>query len=293
MQKKHSKFKNTGIIFELLTRQLTSDILANVNVSKSKDLIFKYFKESNELGKEWQLYNFLINEQFLDDKKAERALNVVLKAREKLNSKALNQEKYELIKEIKQSYPIESFFKSSVKNYKLCASIYKVFENHVQSDKFNISEIVQAKDFLIENLVKIKPTESNKNEIMDEYKMLPEDVRLLAYKFLVENLNKKYDSFSNEQKILLREYINNLSNTNSISQLISKEKTKIREELSFRLDKIDSQVTKIKLTEVIHQLDKISLNKGVKDNHIMVLLLSYELLNELKRNVDIDNNVVK
>lgn len=286
MQKtKHSKFKNTGILFELLTRQLTADILAGKNKCHAKEILFTHFGEDKELGKEWQLYNFLMNESFLDDKKAERALNTVLKTRERLSNDKLNSEKYDLIREIKEIYPIESFLNSPVKNYKVYASIYKVFEDHTSNGKFRIDEIVQAKECLLENLIKIKKSSPDTDVLLEEYKNQTEDVRLLAYKFLVENLNKKYSDFNQNQKFLLREYINNISNTNSISSLVSGEKRKIRESLLSVGPKINSPVTRIKLTEVVNQLDKIDLNKGVKDNHIMVLLLSYELISEINLNL--------
>lgn len=284
---KHSKFKNTGILFELLTRQLTADILVGETDSKSKELLFKYFKESRELGKEWQLYNFLVNEQFLDDKKAERALGVVLKAREKLDNDVLNEEKYSLIKEIKEIYPIENFLKSSIKNYKVYASIYKVFESHVGKVGFELSETIQAKDCLIENLVKIKnnSTKTKEDTLIEEYKKQTEDVRLLAYKFLVENLNKKYKSLDIEQKNILKEYINNISNTNSLAAFIIQERDIVRNGLNSLLEKIDSQVAKIKVSEVINQLNNINVSRGVKDSNVMVLLLSYELIKEIKNNL--------
>jgi len=284
---KHSKFKNTGILFELLTRQLTADILVGETDSKSKELLFKYFKESRELGKEWQLYNFLVNEQFLDDKKAERALGVVLKAREKLDNDVLNEEKYSLIKEIKEIYPIENFLKSSIKNYKVYASIYKVFESHVGKVGFELSETIQAKDCLIENLVKIKnnSTKTKEDTLIEEYKKQTEDVRLLAYKFLVENLNKKYKSLDIEQKNILKEYINNISNTNSLAAFIIQQRDIVRNGLNSLLEKIDSQVTKIKVSEVINQLNNINVSRGVKDSNVMVLLLSYELIKEIKNNL--------
>jgi hypothetical protein len=284
---KHSKFKNTGILFELLTRQLTADILVGETDSKSKELLFKYFKESRELGKEWQLYNFLVNEQFLDDKKAERALGVVLKAREKLDNVVLNEEKYLLIKEIKEIYPIENFLKSSIKNYKVYASIYKVFESHVGKAVFELSETIQAKDCLIENLVKIKnnSTKTKEDILIEEYKKQTEDIRLLAYKFLVENLNKKYKSLDIEQKNILKEYINNISNTNSLASFIIQERDIVRNGLNSLLEKIDSQVAKIKVSEVINQLNNINVSRGVKDSNVMVLLLSYELIKEIKNNL--------
>ena len=274
-------------MFELLTRQLTADILVGETDSKSKELLFKYFKESRELGKEWQLYNFLVNEQFLDDKKAERALGVVLKAREKLDNDVLNEEKYSLIKEIKEIYPIENFLKSSIKNYKVYASIYKVFESHVGKVGFELSETIQAKDCLIENLVKIKnnSTKTKEDTLIEEYKKQTEDVRLLAYKFLVENLNKKYKSLDIEQKNILKEYINNISNTNSLAAFIIQQRDIVRNGLNSLLEKIDSQVAKIKVSEVINQLNNINVSRGVKDSNVMVLLLSYELIKEIKNNL--------
>jgi hypothetical protein len=285
MQKsKHSKFKNTGILFELLTRQLTAEILSGKQDSRAKELLFKFFKESCELGKEWQLYNFIVNEQFLDDKKASRALDVVLSARSKLNNRVLTVEKYELIKEIKEAYPIDTFLKSSIKNYKVYASAYKVFENHVSKSNFNVDEIIQAKDFLIENLVKLKTaaiSSDSDDVLIEDYKKQSEDVRLLAYKFLVENMNSKYDTMNSPQKNILREYINNVSNTNSISSFVDSEKTKLKAELRLISESIDNKITRIKVLEVANQLDTIDVKRGVRDNHVMLLLLSHELLKEI------------
>jgi len=283
---KHSKFKNTGILFELLTRQVTADILAGKNESKAKDILFKYFKEHTQLGKEWQLYNFLVNEQFLDDVKADRALSVVLKAREKINAKKLIQEKYELIKEIKDAYPIDKFLKSGIKNYRVYASIYKVFENHVGNNTFRAEEVFQAKNCLLESLVSVKRNvEHKEDDLIEYYRKESEEVRLLAYKFLVENINKKYSSLNDEQKNILKEYINGISNTSSISNFIVEEKNKVKITLSSLIEKIDSQIIKIKINEVLNQLSKINTSKGIKDNHVMVLLLSHELIKEIKNNI--------
>lgn len=282
---KHSKFKNTGILFELLTRQVTADILAGKNDSKAKDILFKYFKENTQLGKEWQLYNFLVNEQFLDEVKADRALCVVLKAKEKINTKKLIQEKYELIKEIKDAYPIDKFLKSGIKNYKVYASIYKIFESHVGNTTFRAEEVFQAKNCLLESLVSVKRSvENREDDLIEYYRKESEEVRLLAYKFLVENLNKKYSSLNADQREILKEYINGISNVSSISNFIIQEKNKVKNQILSLVEKIDSQVIKIKINEVLNQLSKINTNKGVKDNHVMVLLLSHELIKEIQNN---------
>ena len=55
---KHSKIKNTSILFELLTRQITADVLANKS-TKTVKIVKEFFNEKTELGKELQLYKIL------------------------------------------------------------------------------------------------------------------------------------------------------------------------------------------------------------------------------------------
>ena len=288
MQKaKHSKFKNTGILFELLTKQVTADILSGKDESPAKDLLFKYFNEGRELGKEWQLYNFLVNEQFADEIKADRAISIALRSRERLNSQTLQQEKFNLIKEIKSIYPIESFLKSTVKNYKVYASIYKLLENNV-SKNFKIQDVSQARNCLIENLLNrpnVIVKKSEEEKLLEFYKTQTEDVRLLTYKILIDGINTKYKDFNDSQKHILREYINNVSNTNKLDEFVKVERENIKKQLAEIIKKVDSPVLKIKITEVVNQLDKLSLTKGIKDNHISVLLLSHELIKEITKNI--------
>ena len=281
---KHSKFRNTGILFELLTRQITADILSGKDESIAKTLLFKYFKENKELGREWQLYSFLLNEKAKDEVQAEKYINVVLKQREKIDEKKLVQEKYNLIKEIKETYPIEDLLKSNLKNYKTFASIYKVFEDHVNDKvKFDMNEIIQSRTVITENLCgKKKQINESEDNLINIYKQQSEEVRLLSYKLLIESLNEKYKGLDTNQKNLLKEYINNISNTNSLNKLIVSEIENVKSQLTECLSKIDNDIIKIKINEVVKQLNNVKPSSNVKDNQIMVLLLSYELLKEIK-----------
>ena len=181
---KHSKFKNSGVLFELLTRQITADILAGRDESFTKNLMFKYFNEGTSLGKEFQLYNFVVNQSSKNAETAERVLNVVLQARSKLNERDLNAEKYNLIKEIKEQFNIDEFLKNKIPNYKLYASVYKLFENQTVDDlKFEVQELVEARECVIENLIREKKSEE---PTLDVYSSQPAEVKLLAYKFLIE-----------------------------------------------------------------------------------------------------------
>lgn len=281
---KHSKFRNTGILFELLTRQVTSDILSGKDESFAKNILFKYFAENKELGKELQLYNFLINEVAKDETQAEKYIEIVLKQRDKLNQKSLASEKYNLIKEIKDVYPINDLFKSSIKNYKVLASIYKIFENHVnKSSKFDVKEIVSSRTSIVENLCGIKKVnKETEDDLISVYKQQNEEVRLLSYKLLVESLNEKYKDLDSNQKNLLKEYINSISNTNSLKKLIDNEVTNVKKQLSELTSKVSDDVVKIKINETVKQLDNVKKFNLVKDNQVMVLLLSYELIKEIK-----------
>ena len=281
---KHSKFRNTGILFELLTRQVTSDILSGKDESFAKNILFKYFSENKELGKELQLYNFLVNEVAKDETQAEKYIEIVLKQRDKLNQKSLSSEKYNLIKEVKEVYPINDLFKSSIKNYKVLASIYKIFENHVNKDsKFDVKEIVTSRTCIVENLCGVKKVnKETEDELIGVYKQQNEEVRLLSYKILVESLNEKYKNLDSNQKNLLKEYINSISNTNSLKKLIDDEVTNVKKQLAELTSKISDDVVKIKINETVKQLDNVKKFNLVKDNQVMVLLLSYELIKEIK-----------
>lgn len=287
---RHSKFRNTGILFELLTRQITADIIAGKDESEAKNLLFRYFKENTELGREWRLYNFLLSEKIKDEPHAERFLTVIVEQRKKLSNSKLSKEKYELIKEIKDLYPIEDFLKAKIKNYRTLASIFKLFENASSKDlKFDVKEIYHAKTCIVENIVDKPKRTGEEEDIIKFYAQQNEEIRLLSYRMLIESMNKKYKDLNENQKLVLREYINNVSNTNSLGAYLIKEVDNVKRQLSELSSKIqDDDVIKIKINEVVHQLDKVkpTPSKVVKDNQIMVVLLSYELLKEIKKQVE-------
>ena len=284
---KHSKFKNAGILFELLVRQVTADILAGKEESTANRILRKYFTESTELGKENRLYRIILEDKVKDQFAADRLLETIVRTRKKLDERALNQQKYELIKEIKENYPIEAFLNGSISNYKLLASIYKVFEENVTEVVSDPREVYKARNCITESMLLAKnPTriisEEEKKDMVKVYQQQNEDVRLLAYKLLVDSFNEKYKNLDDKQKILIREYINNISNTNSLREYITQEVPEVRKKISELKNSIDNDVVKIKIEETLNQLEKITKGTLVKENQIMALMLSYELIKELK-----------
>jgi hypothetical protein len=127
-----------------------------------------------------------------------------------------------------------------------------------------------------------KVTKETEDEMINVYKQQNEEVRLLSYKILVESLNEKYKDLDSSQKNLLKEYINSISNTNSLKTLIDSEVTNVKKQLAELTNKISDDVIKIKINETVKQLDNVKKFNLVKDNQVMVLLLSYELIKEIK-----------
>ena len=278
---KHSKFKNAGILFELLTRQITADILAGRDESFTKNLMFKYFHESKELGKEAQLYNFVLQQTSKDTNAAERILNVVLQTRSKLDERELNKQKYNVIKEIKEKYNIDEFLKNKIPNYKLYASIYKLFENQAEQEvKFDVSELLESREYIVENLTKEKKSDE---ESLDVYGSQSAEVRLLAYKFLIENFNTKYSNLLPAQKKLLKEYITNISNSSKFTKFVNEEYKRVSIILKENLQTINSDIVKIKITEVVNQFSNKNVVGVVKENQLTSLLNAYELVEEIEK----------
>ena len=283
---KHSKFKNAGILFELLTRQITADILAGRDESFTKNLMFKYFHESKELGKEVQLYNFILQQKSKDVSSAERLLGVVLQTRSKLDERELNKQKYSIIKESKEKYNIDDFLKNKIPNYKLYASIYKLFEDQDKSEvKFEVIELIESREYIVENLTKEKKSDQ---ESMDVYGSQTADVRLLAYKFLIENFNSKYNDLLPDQKKLLKEYITNVSNSSKFTKYVNEEYKRISVVLKEQVKNVTSEVVKIKINEVISQFSTKSCAGIIKENQLTSLLNAYELVEEIKK-IDVKN----
>jgi len=279
-QTKHSKIRNTGILFELLTRQITVDVLNNNKNAEAANILKTFFNKNTELGKEYELYKVLTTENYKSETKANHLVDAVISTHQKLSSSSLKREKYNLIKEIKKNYDVNDFFMARISNYKVSASIYKLFENNKSEkpvtkteNRFTIVEHITRKNI---------STKVKEKELVEGYKKQEKDLRLLAYTILVEKFNKKYNFLSVEQKKLLKEYINNISNTNSLKGFIESETLKVKKQLKSALPTVDDKITKIKLNEAVNQADTLMKGRIVEDKQVVTLMRYYELVKELK-----------
>ncbi len=276
MKIKHNKYKNTGILFELLVRQIAADTLAGKN-SLSLEIIKTHFKRGTELTKELNLYHTLQKEVFDTQYKAQEFVNIVLEQRTNLNESILRKQKYNLIKSIKESYKIDDFFKYRVNNYKQLASTYKLFEF---TQDISPKEWVDCKNTIFENIVN-KKEQLVEEKLNEEYTNQPKEIRLLAYKFLVDSFNEKYSSLNLEQRTILRTYINNIDNSEKLRKYVISEVKKLK--TAFGKVKVSDKVVSIKLNETINLMENIATSKIISETQVLSLLRYHELLEEVRK----------
>ena len=277
---KHSKIRNTGILFELLTRQITVDVLNNDKKGSAANILKEFFNKNTQLGREYELYRVLTVENYKSETKANHLVDAVLNARTKLNESSLKREKYNLIKEVRSNYDINDFFMARIPNYKVNASIYKLFST---KEAMNPQTETESRFTIVENITRKNLSTKKKEDVVVEgYKKQEKDLRLLAYGILVEKFNKKYSNLSANQRNLLKEYINNISNTNSLKEFIESETIKVKKQLQSYLPQVSDKVTKIKLKEAINQAEALMKGRIVEDKQVVTLMRYYQLVKELK-----------
>ena len=281
MKIKHSKFKNTGILFELLVRQIASDTVSNKD-SSAIGLVKKYFGKS-ELAKEYKLYQALISPKSLSEAKAETFINSTLEASLRLNKTTLRKEKYNLIKEIRDHYDIEEFFKAKISHYKEYAAAFNLIEAHNSLEFTDPQHIIDNKITLLEHITRKEVDKDGvKDRVMEEFNKMDTGSRILAYRMLFEKFNSKYSTLSDRQKLILKEFINNITNTTKLRDFVNKNFNIINEEISKIIPSVSDKTTQIKLAEVITLLKPLDKTQNVKDENVISLLQYYQLIEELK-----------
>ena len=276
MKVKHSKYKNTGILFELLTRQLTSDTIAG-NQSKSLSFLKKHFNSKTELLKEYKIYHTLATQKYNKDSQATMLIETLVEAHGKLNKSQLRREKYNLIKEIKETYNVNDFFKAKITDYKIMASIYNLLENR----KATALSIVNSKVTLLEHITEKQKT-TKKDVVLENFSNQDKDTRLLTYKVLLEKFNDKYSGLQNNQKTLLKEYVNSVSNSPALKSFLNQEIKSVKQSLTRYSKKVEDKVVSIKLNETKEMIKPLCKKSSVNDDNVINLLNYYELVNELK-----------
>lgn len=278
---KHSKFKNTGILFELLLRQIASDTLSGKD-SAAVNIVKQYFNKT-ELAKEHKLYQTLINSKALNETKAEILINSILEISLRLNKSKLRNEKYNLIKEIRKHYDIENFFKAKINHYTQHAAVYSLIEANNSLEFIEPSQVIENKVTLLEHITRKEVNADNvKDRVLEEYIKMDKGTRLLVYKILLEKFNEKYSTLTSSQKQILKEYISNISNTTKLRDFVNTSYVSLKKELTGLNKTVEDATTRIKIAEVINFIKPLDKTQSAKDEDIIALLQYNQLIAELK-----------
>ena len=277
MKVKHSKYKNTGILFELLTRQLTADTIAD-NQSKALSFLKKHFNSKTELLKEYKIYHTLATQKYSRDSQATMLIETLVEAHNNLNKSQLRREKYNLIKDIKETYNVNNFFKAKITDYKIMASIYNLLENK----KASPISVVNSKVTLLEHITQNIKNKNKKNNVLENYNKQDKNTRLLTYKVLLEKFNNKYKGLEKNQQTLLKEYVNSDTNSPSLKSYINQEIKEVKKDLTKYSKKVEDKAVAVKLNETKLMIKPLCKKSSVNDDNVINLLNYYELVNELK-----------
>jgi len=278
---KHSKYKNTGILFELLVRQITADTLSGAE-SPAINILKKYFTKT-ELGKEYKLYESFFKHTNTSEAKADMVISTIIESSKQLNRSVLKRQKYNLIKEIKNHYDLEEFFKTKLPNYKAQAALFTLLEVYNSENLSNPNQIIENKTVLLEYLVK-SPIDKKevKENILEEFRQQDKDIRVLAYRVLLEKFNDKYANLNSNQKATLKEFINSVDNAPKLREFYNTKINEIKNTLLTLNKKVTNKAIQIKVNEVVNILPNLGKTDKVNDDHLINLLQHYQLVEELE-----------
>ena len=283
MKIKHSKYRNTGLIYELLVKQIAADVLENKE-SKAIQVLKKYYSGKTTLAKEYKLYEFVVKNNSVSQAKAETIISTITEVSRKFNQKILKKEKYALISEIKEKYNIDEFFSVDVRDYKALASLYCLLEAQNNSNLVDPSFLINNKTTLLEHLTSKKQNEEEvKDSLIEQYGKYDKDLKLLTFKILLEKFNEKYIDLLPEQKNILKEFITSVNSSKKLFTLVNKELKKIAEEVAKLGEKVTDDIIKIKLDEVSKSITPLKKTDKVTDTHLINLMQYYDLVNELNK----------
>lgn len=282
MKIKHSKYKNTGLIFELLVKQVAADTLSRKD-SPAVKIIKKFYTGNTSLVKEFKLYDFVIKNKGVGSRKAETILSTIIEISRKLDTDSLKKQKYELIKELKKHYNLEEFFSIKVDSYKPLAALYCLLEAQNTADLVDPTVFVDNKTTLLEHLTQNTQSQGKvKDALIEEYSKYDKDLRLLTYKILLEKFNNQYKDLLPEQKNILKEFITSVNSTTRLRNIVNEEMEKLKSQISKMKGKVADDIVRIKLEEIQKTIIPIKNTQKVDDSHLVNLMQYYELVNELK-----------
>lgn len=275
---KHSKIKNTGLLFEVLSRKLSEEVISN-SKPKAVNLFKKYF-HNTELAKEYNLYKVILGSNSLNESKANLIFDVLKESYSKIDKEKLSKEKYNLIREIKDLYNnSEDIFKFRVDNYNVLAATNNLLESFNSTKYIEPSFLLKNKTTILEHLTEVPKTETS--QILESFNTLPKSEQIIVFDLMVEKFNKRFKTLTESQRNILKEYISQ-SNSPKFTEYISEKFDEVVLKLKIKEALIEDDETKQMLTETIATIKPFGKNYSIKNDDVVKLLNCYSLVDELE-----------
>jgi hypothetical protein len=282
MKIKHSKYRNTGLIFELLVKQIAADTLSGAE-SPAVGILKEFYASRTSLAKEYKLYDLVTKSKGVTQRRAEAVVSTITEVSRKLNQDALKNQKYKLISEIKKHYNLDEFFSIQVRDYKALAAMYCLLEAQNNEELVDPQYLVDNKVTILEHLTdKSQNSEEVKDTLIEEYSKYDKDLKLLTFKILLEKFNNTYKDLLPEQKNILKEFITSVNSKKRLLNIVNEELNKLGKEVERLSSKVTDEVVKIKLEEVAKTIKPLKSTDKIGDTHLVNLMQFYDLVNELK-----------
>jgi hypothetical protein len=279
---KHSKYKNTGLIYELLVKQIAADTLSGKS-SPAITVLKKFYSGNTALVREFKVYDFVIRNKGVGVKKAESIISTIVEITKKIDTKSLSKQKYELIKELKKHYDLEEFFSIKVDSYKPLAALYCLMEAYTTTASVDVNVFVDNKTTVLEHLLQSSTGKRQAdNALIEEYSKYDKDLRLLTYKILLEKFNNQYKTLLPEQKNILKEFIVSVNSSTRLRNVVNEEINKLQTEITALKNNITDKIIRIKLEEIQKVIVPVKNTQKVEDSYLVSLMQYYELVNELR-----------
>jgi|TARA_B100000035_G_scaffold74356_1_gene61679 hypothetical protein len=276
---KHNKKRNVGIIYELLLKNITSNLLEG-NKKEAKittKIIEKHFRKGTELYKEFRLFNALSKSHVSNTHVVASILNEAKAASRNLNEKKLEKEKSNLLKDINYKINDKDFYYNNIPDYRDLGLVQLTLNEWRKKDR-DIKKLVDLETRLGELLLKEKSSKIDSQITMEHSDRL-------VLKLMTEKFNKEYgQQLSNDQKTIIEHYIFNQKNPRQLVEFFKNKKNQTLTALEEFEDRTDNKHLLSKLDNVKNKI--ISLNENnVNDENIVKFLTLTKLISEIKKEI--------
>ena len=277
--KKHNKKRNVGLIYELLTKFISRNIIDDKKqvARKALKIIENRFNNNTELYKEFRLFNAIYNSTVSSTAVAVGVLTEAKNAVRSLDESKLRKEKSLLIRDINHKLGDANFYHQKISNYKTFASIQTLMNEWKLNTNADLSNVIRLEKVIVEHL-----TDANK-ELIKEIKVDDKKSDALVFNILSEKINNKYsNTLSIEQKNIIRNYAIYHDDRQALSVYLAEIKSRTLSSLKKYSSEIKNDILLSKLDEVQTRINQLDI-ESVDDKQIIKFLTVSKLKDEIIR----------